>query len=101
MLYFYINSPDIKLDEEYVIQLSKLVQLIESSLFNSIRILMLEPGKNIYLIKTLYGVLMLLPQGKAYNSLSKRLKSIEMLIQLDDNPHVTTSQNNLQNNNNR
>lgn len=30
---------------------------------------------------------MLLPQGKAYNSLSKRLKSIEMLIQLDDHPH--------------
>jgi vacuole morphology and inheritance protein 14 len=72
------------LDEDYVIQLSKLVQLLESSLFNNIRVLMLEPAKNIYLIKTLYGILMLLPQGKAYNALSKRLKSIEMLIQLDN-----------------
>ena len=84
------------MDEEYEIQLSKLVQLIESSLFNSIRILLLEPGKNIYLIKTLYGILMLLPQGKAYNALSKRLKSMEMLIQLDNYPNMNNqaSQNN-------
>ena len=27
---------------------------------------------------------MLLPQGKAYNALSKRLKSVEMLIQIDN-----------------
>lgn len=27
---------------------------------------------------------MLLPQGKAYNALAKRLKSIEMLIQIDN-----------------
>ena len=67
-----------------MIQLSKLVQLLESSLFNNIRVLMLEPAKNIFLIKTLYGILMLLPQGKAYNALSKRLKSIDMLIQLDN-----------------
>lgn len=72
------------MDEDHIIQLSKLVQLIESSLFNNIRVLLLEPAKNIYLIKTFYGILMLLPQGKAYNALSKRLKSVEMLIQIDN-----------------
>lgn len=48
------------------------------------RILMMEPIKNIFLVKTLYGILMLLPQGKAYQALSKRLKSIEMLLQIDN-----------------
>jgi len=48
-----------------------------------IRILLLEPVKNNYLVKTLYGILMLLPQGKAYQALSKRLKNVEMLYRLD------------------
>ena len=71
------------MEQEYFIQISQLVQLIESSLFNEIRVLLLEPVKNIYLVKTLYGILMLLPQGKAYQALAKRMKSIEMLLQID------------------
>ena len=31
----------------------------------------------------MYGILMLLPQGTAYKSLSKRLKNVEMLYRLD------------------
>jgi vacuole morphology and inheritance protein 14 len=72
------------MEQEYFIQLSQLVQLVESSLFNNIRVLLLEPVKNIYLVKTLYGILMLLPQGKAYQALAKRMKSIEMLLQIDN-----------------
>jgi len=72
------------MDQDYFVQLSQLVQLIESSLFNNIRVLLLEPVKNIYLVKTLYGILMLLPQGKAYQALAKRMKSIEMLMQIDN-----------------
>ena len=72
------------MEQEYFIQLSQLVQLIESSIFNNVRVLLLEPLKNIYLVKTLYGILMLLPQGKAYQALSKRMKSIEMLLQIDN-----------------
>jgi vacuole morphology and inheritance protein 14 len=71
------------MEQEYYVQLSQLVQLIESSLFNNIRVLLLDPVRNVYLIKTLYGILMLLPQGKAYQALSKRLKSVEMLLALD------------------
>lgn len=48
-----------------------------------IRILLLEPVRNNYLVKTLYGILMILPQGKAYQMLSKRLKNVEMLYMLD------------------
>jgi vacuole morphology and inheritance protein 14 len=89
-----LKFADLKLEQEYFIQLSQLVQLIESSVFNNIRVLLLEPIKNIYLVKTLYGILMLLPQGKAYQALTKRLKSVEMLCQIDNDLSLTP-QNNL------
>ena len=44
---------------------------------------MLEPKKNKYLVKTLYGILFILPQGKAFQSLFNRLKHIEALSILD------------------
>lgn len=74
---------DVKLDNDYHIQLSKIVQLIESSLFNNIRIRLLEPMKNIYLVKTLYGILMLLPEGDAYNALENRMKSFGLMLELE------------------
>ena len=74
-----------KLNQEDYIQLTQMVQLIESSLFNGIRIKLLEPLKNILFVKTLYAILMLLPQGQAFNALANRLKSIEMVLKLDDN----------------
>lgn len=63
--------------------MSQLVQLIESSVLNNIRILLLDPLSNIYLIKTLYGILMILPQGKAFTALYKRLKNLETLMLMD------------------
>jgi hypothetical protein len=45
--------------------------------------LLLNPFNNIYLIKTLYGILMILPQGKAFGALNKRIKNIEMLILME------------------
>ena len=66
---------DVRLDNNYHIQLSKIVQLIVSFLFNNIRIRLLQPMKKIYLVKTLYGILMLLSEGDAYNALENRMKS--------------------------
>ena len=43
----------------------------------------MEPKKNKYLVKTLYGLLFILPQGKAFQSLLNRLKHIEALSILD------------------
>ena len=43
----------------------------------------MEPKKNKYLVKTLYGILFILPQGKAFQSLLNRLKHIEALSILD------------------
>jgi hypothetical protein len=80
-------------DQESYLELAQLVQLLESSVFISnlykififldIRIYLLEPRKNNYLIKTLYGILLMLPQGKAYQALFKRLKHMEMILKLD------------------
>ena len=80
-----LKLAEMKLNQEDYIQLTQMVQLIESSLFNGIRIKLLEPLKNILFVKTLYAILMLLPQGQAFNALANRLKSIEMVLKLDDN----------------
>lgn len=74
---------NVKLESDYYVQLSKVVQLIENSLFNSIRIRLLDPMKNIYLVKTLLGILMLLPVGGAYNALENRLKSFGLMLELE------------------
>ena len=75
-----INFSKIKFDDSYYMHLSEFVHLIENTQFNHIRMLLLNPQKNIYLTKTLYGILMLLPQGKAYNILSDILYSIKSLF---------------------
>jgi len=45
-----------------LVQLDKLVQLLESPAFASLRLQLLSPHQHPYLIKSLYGILMLLPQ---------------------------------------
>ena len=86
--YLTLKLSEMKLTQEDYIQLSQMVQLIESSLFNQIRIKLLEPLKNIMFVKTLYAILMILPQGQAYNALCNRLQSIEMVLKLDDNNEI-------------
>lgn len=48
-----------------------------------IRIYLLQPKKNKYLVKTLYGILFLLPQSKPYQTLLNRLKHVEIMSKLD------------------
>ena len=43
----------------------------------------MEPKKNKFLIKTLYGILFILPQDKLYNSLFKRIKHIEVITSIE------------------
>jgi hypothetical protein len=43
----------------------------------------LEPRKHIFLVKSLFGILLMLPQGKAYQALYKRLKHVEVIYRLD------------------
>ena len=66
-----------------LVQIDKLIQLIESPVFTYIRLALLEPEENPYLVKALYGILMLLPQSSAFDDLHKRLKSVNTLCNLN------------------
>lgn len=94
--YLTLKLAEMKLNQEDYIQLTQMVQLIESSLFNGIRIKLLEPMKNILFVKTLYAILMLLPQGQAFNALANRLKSIEMVLKLDDKKEKISAKDNIE-----
>ena len=81
-LILHISQMDLK-SEDYI-ELSQVVQVFESSIFNNVRIKLLNPNKHKYLIKTLYAILLLLPQGQAFDSLSFRLRCLEIIYCLDD-----------------
>ena len=83
--YFLITYlSQMKLKAEDYIELSQVVQVFESSIFNHVRIKLLKPKKYSYLIKTLYAILLLLPQGQAFNSLSSRLKCLQIIYNLGE-----------------
>ncbi|GKC43373.1 protein VAC14 [Tanacetum coccineum] len=46
----------------FLVQLDKLIHLLETPIFAYLRLQLLEPGRYIWLLKALYGLLMLLPQ---------------------------------------
>ncbi|KAL7923138.1 vacuolar protein 14 C-terminal Fig4p binding domain-containing protein [Trichoderma austrokoningii] len=62
-----------------LIQVDKLVQLIESPVFTYLRLQLLEPEKYPFLYKCMYGILMLLPQSSAFAALKNRLNSVSSI----------------------
>lgn len=82
-----------------LIQIDKLVQLIESPVFTctlrslygssstiadrtrtaALRLQLLEPERYPYLLKAMYGLLMLLPQSSAFATLRNRLSAVSSL----------------------
>lgn len=82
-----------------LVQIDKLVMLIESPIFTcklasglnttmlrrltsndtALRLQLLEPEKYPYLFKCLYGLLMLLPQSSAFVSLRNRLNAVSSM----------------------
>ncbi|KAG8863796.1 hypothetical protein FRB96_007633 [Tulasnella sp. 330] len=70
---------DLEITVQLLVQIDKLVQLIESPVFTYLRLQLLEPEKYPYLFKCLYGLLMLLPQSSAFISLRNRLNAVSSL----------------------
>ncbi|OQN99821.1 hypothetical protein B0A48_14591 [Cryoendolithus antarcticus] len=62
-----------------LIQIDKLVQLLESPVFTYLRMQLLEPERYPHLYKCLYGLLMLLPQSSAFAALKNRLNSVSAI----------------------
>ncbi|KAH8096728.1 ARM repeat-containing protein [Cristinia sonorae] len=67
---------DLEITVQLLVQIDKLVQLIESPVFTYLRLQLLEPEKYPHLFKCLYGLLMLLPQSSAFVSLRNRLNAV-------------------------
>lgn len=67
---------DLEMSVAMLIQIDKLVQLLESPVFTYLRMQLLEPERWPYLYRCLYGVLMLLPQSSAFAALKNRLGSV-------------------------
>ncbi|WVQ80690.1 hypothetical protein IAT38_002795 [Cryptococcus sp. DSM 104549] len=67
---------DLELTVPLLVQIDKLVMLIESPVFTNLRLQLLEPDKYPFLPKCLYGLLMILPQSTAFISLRARLQVV-------------------------
>ncbi|SCV72707.1 BQ2448_4244 [Microbotryum intermedium] len=70
---------ELEITVSLLIQIDKLVQLLESPVFTSLRLQLLEPDRYPYLLKAMYGLLMLLPQSSAFATLRNRLSAVSTL----------------------
>ncbi|KAJ5125299.1 hypothetical protein N7448_004625 [Penicillium atrosanguineum] len=80
---------ELEMTVNMLIQIDKLVQLLESPVFTYLRLQLLEPERYPYLYKCLYGVLMLLPQSSAFAALKNRLNSVSNIGFLYGGPRST------------
>jgi len=74
-----LQIADMDITVGFLMQIDKLVQLIESPIFIHLRLQLLEPSRYPFLIKSLYGLLVLLPQSSAFSNLKTRLDSVSAL----------------------
>lgn len=70
---------ELEITVNLLIQVDKLVQLLESPVFTYLRLQLLEPEKFPFLYKCLYGLLMLLPQSSTFGLLKNRLNSVSAI----------------------
>ncbi|KAI1438169.1 vacuole morphology and inheritance protein [Xylaria sp. CBS 124048] len=85
------QAAELEMTVNILIQIDKLVQLIESPVFTYLRMQLLEPEKYPYLYKCLYGLLMLLPQSSAFAALKNRLNSVSAIGYLHNGPRPYVS----------
>ncbi|KAF1942455.1 ARM repeat-containing protein [Clathrospora elynae] len=81
---------DLEMTVNMLIQIDKLVQLLESPVFTYLRMQLLEPEKYPHLYKCMYGLLMLLPQSSAFAALKNRLNSVSAIGYLHIAPRTTS-----------
>lgn len=77
---------ELEMTVNMLIQIDKLVQLLESPVFTYLRMQLLEPERFPHLYKCLYGLLMLLPQSSAFAALKNRLNSVSAIGYLHSAP---------------
>ncbi|KAK7584320.1 hypothetical protein V9T40_005283 [Parthenolecanium corni] len=80
---------DLEITVELLVEVDKLIQLIESPIFTYLRLELLEVPHNQHLVYALYGLLMILPQSEAFNVLRHRLDCIPKLPLCSDSKNVS------------
>ncbi|KAH0812084.1 hypothetical protein GEV33_010705 [Tenebrio molitor] len=75
----FIISGNLEVTVDFLMEIDKLVQLIESPIFAYLRLDLLQVPCDKNLIRALYGLLMLLPQTDAFQTLKSRLSCIPSL----------------------
>ena len=84
---------ELEITVDFLKEIDKLVQLIESPIFAYLRLQLLDVQNNQDLIKSLYGLLMLLPQSEAFKLLRYRLDCIPhyQLAMMNDRQKTKTA----------
>ncbi|KAN0024290.1 hypothetical protein ACTFIV_008692 [Dictyostelium citrinum] len=90
---------EIEINVNFLMEMDRLVQLLESPKFMALRLQLLEPEKYPSLFKSLYGLLMILPQSSAFETLKNRLTCISSLGVLNLIPKKPNEDGNNSNNN--
>ncbi|KAH7404172.1 hypothetical protein KP509_15G013700 [Ceratopteris richardii] len=76
---------------KFLVQLDKLVKLLETPIFTYLRLQLLDPGRYPALLKALNGLLMLLPQQSlAFKLLKTRLKTVPAYPLMQASPSTTS-----------
>lgn len=68
------------LNMQMLVKLSQITKLLDMPHYAPLRMQLLKPHKYPYLIHSLKGMLMLLPQGKAFESLKNRLECSSLVF---------------------
>uniref|UniRef100_T1KW61 Vacuolar protein 14 C-terminal Fig4-binding domain-containing protein n=1 Tax=Tetranychus urticae TaxID=32264 RepID=T1KW61_TETUR len=87
---------DLEITVQFLTEIDQLVQLIESPIFAYLRLELLDTGKNEDLVKSLYGLLMLLLQSDAFHLLRKRLQCVPNLKIFSVNGSISSSETSTQ-----
>ena len=79
-----LNLKKVKFNNDFYKKLAKLVESFEDDNYEYFCQKLLEPSENIFFIKTLFGILMILPQGVAFDFLSDKLSNVQTLLNVED-----------------
>jgi Vacuolar protein 14 C-terminal Fig4p binding len=71
-----------------LIKLAQLTKLMDMPHYASMRMQLLRPTKHPHLINALKGMIMLLPQGKAFDSLKNRLECSSLVFECKEAPAI-------------
>ena len=79
-----LNLKNVKFNDDFFKKLGKLVESFSKENYEYFWQKLLAPYENIFFIKTLFGILMILPQGVAFDYLSDKLSNVQTLLKVED-----------------